>query len=273
MAADLPDEGKTMGLEGARVLVSGASAGIGRAFAVGAVRAGARVVLAARRQAELDKACDEAGGGLAVAVDLTEPDGPGRIAAAVREELGGLDLVVSCVGVAPLKMLVDTDDADWERVFAANVVGTHRLLKACLPLLDASAMVMALSSETVVQPRTGLGAYAASKAALERLLVSWRTEHPWKRFTTVTIGATFPTDFGNGFEGDILMRALEDWGVRGLAQEQMMDPQDVADVLLGTAATALGRPGVCLEHLTVRSPSPVVGTFADSLAPFSGETP
>lgn len=262
-----------MGLQGARVLVSGASAGIGRAFALGAVRAGARVVLAARRQAELEKACDEAGGGHPVAVDLTDPDGAARLAAAAADALGGLDLVVSCVGVAPLRMLADTDDADWEHVFAANVIGTHRLLRACLPLLAPSAMVMALSSETVVQPRTGLGAYATSKAALERLLAGWRIEHPWTRFTTVTIGATFPTDFGNAFEGDLLMRVLDDWAVRGLAQEQMMDPQDVADVLLGTAETALGRPGVCLEHLTVRSPSPVVGTFATSLSPFTGETP
>lgn len=61
-------------LKDARVLVAGASAGIGRNFAAGAVRAGARVVLAARRAEELEKLRAEAGGGIPVATDLTSDD-------------------------------------------------------------------------------------------------------------------------------------------------------------------------------------------------------
>src|SRR5690242_4166825 len=139
----------TNSLAGARVLVLGASSGIGRAFAVGAVKDGARVVLAARRREHLDKARAEAGGGVCVAVDLTEPDGGTRLAEAVGEHLGGLDLLVSCVGAAPLRMLADTSHQDWLRVLETNVIGIHGVLRACLPLLEPRAMVMAMSSESI----------------------------------------------------------------------------------------------------------------------------
>lgn len=257
---------RTNSLAGARVLVAGASSGIGRAFAVGALKDGARVVLAARRRELMEKASAEAvqGGGevdgLCVRVDLREPDAGTRLAEAVREHLGGLDLVVSCVGAAPLRMLAGTSPEDWQHVLQTNVIGVHRMLTACLPLLERDAMIMAFSTESIGQPRTGLGAYMASKAALEQMVTCWRAEHPWLRFTIVTVGATFPTDFGVAFDGELLTRLLADWGARGIAQEEYMTPEDVAAVLLGTAASSWRLPGVCIEHLTLRSPSPVTGT-------------
>src|SRR3984957_6522004 len=101
------------GLAGARVLVTGASAGIGRAAAIGAVRQGAQVVLAARRQQELEAATAEAGGGQAIAVDLTKPGDCERLGSAVQASLGGLDVVIASAGVAPLQMMADTSDEHW----------------------------------------------------------------------------------------------------------------------------------------------------------------
>jgi NAD(P)-dependent dehydrogenase (short-subunit alcohol dehydrogenase family) len=258
----------TVSLAGARVLVAGASSGIGRAFAVGAVKDGARVVMAARRREHLEKARAEAGGGLCVTVDLTERDSGTRLAEAVGAHLGGLDLLFSSVGAAPLRMLADTADEDWRQVFETNVIGTHRVVRACLPLLERDAMILALSSESVSQPRTGLGAYGASKAALNRMISVWRAEHPELRFTTVEVGATFPTDFGAAFDAELLTRLMTDWGARGLDQKEYMTPENVAAVLLGTAATAWRVRGVCVEHLTVRSPSPVAGTSAHTPASY-----
>jgi NAD(P)-dependent dehydrogenase (short-subunit alcohol dehydrogenase family) len=250
----------TDSLAGARVLVLGASAGIGRALAVGAVKDGARVVLAARRREQLDKARAEAGGGVCVPVDLCEPDSGTRLAEAVGEHLGGLDLLVSCVGAAPLRLLADMAPEDWQHVFETNVIGVHRALSACLPLLEREAMVMAFSTESIGQPRSGLGAYAASKAALEQMVGTWRAERPWLRFTIVTVGATFPTDFGVAFDMELLTRLMGDWAARGLAPAEYMTPEGVSAVLLGTAAAAWRQPGVCIEQLTLRSPSPVSGT-------------
>jgi NAD(P)-dependent dehydrogenase (short-subunit alcohol dehydrogenase family) len=100
-------------LAGARVLVTGASAGIGRATAIRAVRQGARVMLVARRRKELEAACAQAGGGECVTADLASPAGCERVTEAVRSSFGALDLIFSCVGVAPLRMLADTGDEHW----------------------------------------------------------------------------------------------------------------------------------------------------------------
>jgi NAD(P)-dependent dehydrogenase (short-subunit alcohol dehydrogenase family) len=254
------------GLAGARVLVTGASAGVGRALAIGAVRQGARVMLAARRQKELDSAVAEAGGGTAVAVDLTEAGGAERLGSAVADVLGGLDVVVSCVGIAPLRMMIDTSDEHWEQVLATNLVSAHRLLRTCVPLLGRSGAFIALSSDSVPNPRSGLGAYAVTKAGLERMITSWRLEHPWLRFTTVTLGDTFPTDFGNGFDSDNLMQHLDEWAARGLARQQFMSPDDVAGTLLSVAASLTDRPGIGIDQLTLRSPSPVTASFMDAFA-------
>lgn len=259
-------------LAGARVLVAGASAGIGRAFATGAVKAGARAVLAARRAEQLESLREEAGGGETVPADLTREEDCARLAEAARDRLGGLDLVVSCIGAAPMRLISDTGDDDWRRLFETNVLSVGRLLRCCLPLLRDDAMVVVLSSESVRQPRPGIGAYSTSKAALERMIEAWRIEHPGLRFTTVTIGATFPTDFGTDFEAGLLDRMLTDWISRGLAQEEMMNPQDVADVLLGVVASGLGRPGVCMEQLTLRSPTAVVDASGRPLLPTRKES-
>jgi NAD(P)-dependent dehydrogenase (short-subunit alcohol dehydrogenase family) len=260
-------------LAGKRVLVAGASAGIGRAMAVRASKEGARVLMAARRKDRLDETCAEAGGGEPVVADVRRAEDCARLAEAARDRLGGIDVLVVCVGVATLGMIADTSAEDWHRVFDTNVVGTHQLLQACAPVLAPRAMVMALSSETVRQPRTALGAYATSKAALDRLIEAWRAEHPQIRFTQVTVGATFPTGFGSDFEPGLLTRALNDWSVRGLAQEEFMSPDDAAEVLLGVIASATDHPGVGLDHLVIRSPSPVVGTFDNAVDRSAGGSP
>ena len=260
------------GLEGARVLVTGASAGIGRAAAIGAVRAGAQVLLAARRRKELDEAVAEAGGGAAIAVDLADPAAFQRLEGTIRAALDGLDVVISCAGVAPLRMMADTEDEHWEQVLTTNLIGTHRLLRCCVPLLGRSGTFIALSSDSVRRPRPGLSAYAASKAALERLVVGWRIEHPWLRFTTVSIGDTFPTEFGSAFDGEVLGRVLDDWGTRGLAQSRFMAPGDIAETLLAIAATMTDLPGIGVDHLTIRSPSPPAASFMDAFAGLGDST-
>jgi NAD(P)-dependent dehydrogenase (short-subunit alcohol dehydrogenase family) len=117
-----------------------------------------------------------------------------------------------------------------------------------------------VSSETVGQPRTALGAYNASKAALEETLKIWRAEEPEVRFSCVAVGATFPTEFGSEFDPELLVASLDDWTRRGLMQEQFMPTDELAAVLVGTLASALRWPSIGIEHISLRSASPVVGT-------------
>jgi NAD(P)-dependent dehydrogenase (short-subunit alcohol dehydrogenase family) len=250
----------TMGsLEGRRILVVGASAGIGRAFAVQSMAQGAQVVFSARREDKLKEAVDEAGGGVAIAADITNADDCERLAGEAAAALGGpIDLVFVSAAASPLRMFKDTTFDDWHRVFDLNVFGIHQVLRAALPHLAPAAVVSVLSSEGANQPRTALGAYVVSKIALERTLDMWRTEHPDIRFSCVAVGATQPTEFGYAFDLELLKTALEDWAKRGLAQAEFMLTDEVATFLIDMYASALRFPGIGVEHVVVRSPSAVV---------------
>jgi NAD(P)-dependent dehydrogenase (short-subunit alcohol dehydrogenase family) len=258
-------------LSGKRVLVLGASAGIGRALAVRAVREGAQVLMAARRATELEKAADEAGGGHPVCVDVRVPEDCARLATAAGETLGQIDILVFTVGAATLRLMADTDADDWRHAFETNVIGFHQTVRSCLPLLAPNAIVVVLSSEGVDQPRSALGTYVTSKVALERAVTAWRTEHPQIRFCRVRVGQTFPTDMGVTFDADTLTRAMDEWAARGLAQEEFMTPEDVAGVLVGVMRTATDYPGICLEELTVRSASAVTATYEQAVTDAAGQ--
>jgi NAD(P)-dependent dehydrogenase (short-subunit alcohol dehydrogenase family) len=166
--------------------------------------------------------------------------------------------------------MADTDAEDLRRAFETNVIGFHQPMRSCLPLLAPNAVVMVLSSESIDQPRSALGAYVTSKQALERTLTAWRTEHPGIRFCRVRVGQTFPTEFGHAFDGAVLTRALGDWAARGLAQAEFMSPEEVAGVLIGILRTATDHPGVALDELMVRSASAGAATFDNAIA--SGQT-
>ena len=242
-------------LAGRRVVVVGASAGIGRAFAVRAGKEGAKLVMAARREDKLAEVAHEAGSGITVVADVRRPLDCARIAEAAREALGEVDLLFISSGYAPLKMFADTDADDWREVFEINVIGVHETIRSHLAVLTPSAIVAALSSDSVRHPHTALGAYSSSKSALERCLVSWRLEKPGYRFSCVEVSGTVPTDFTSAFDPDLLGVAATEWIARGLVQESRMTPEAVADVLAGIVATALDHPDVGLESIVVKSPT------------------
>jgi NAD(P)-dependent dehydrogenase (short-subunit alcohol dehydrogenase family) len=247
-------------LTGRRLLVVGASAGIGRAFASRAIAAGATVAVVGRRAERLAEVVDGAPSAVVVAGDVRAPADCSRIVAEATTALGGIDLLLYCAGSSPLRPLAETTADDWATVFETHVLGVHHVVQEALRHMPRHGMVAVLSSETVGRPRYGLGAYGSSKAALDQLFLTLRVEHPRIRFTTVTVGATFPTEFGDRFDPEVLGRAMAEWGRHGLMTEEMMDPDEVAGVLAGVFAAALANPSVGVEHLVVRPPSPVLGS-------------
>ena len=251
-----------VGLEGVRTLVVGASSGLGRSVARLAVASGARVVAAARRQDRLDELVSEAGGGVGVATDITDPSQCEALVARCVEEFDAIDLVVNVTGVSVLRSIGETSREDWDKVIATNVVGCNDLIRAAVDHLSPNGIVAAVSSEAVTRPRAGMGAYTASKAALEASLAAWRHERAPIRFACIAIGATMPTEVSNEFDPDLLVTMLDDWIGSGMMQTAAMDTDDLAFGLLGVLASVLPVPGVNIEHLTLRSPTPVVGSTA-----------
>lgn len=153
-----------LGLTGARVLVTGATAGIGSALAEAFVREGARVVASGSPAANPVPEGVEA----AVYADIAAPDGPETIVRHAVETMGGIDAVVSNAGQAMHTPLDGTADEDWIRALDLNYLSGVRLVRAALPHLRASrGRVVLMTALSAREPRAGHGAVSASKAGLE----------------------------------------------------------------------------------------------------------
>jgi NAD(P)-dependent dehydrogenase (short-subunit alcohol dehydrogenase family) len=164
-------------LAGRIALVTGASRGIGAATAQALARAGAHVVLTARKARDLEaveEAIDQAGGTATIApMDLTEGDSIGRLASAIAERWDRLDiLVINAAMLPPLTPVTQIEAKGFNQALTLNVLATQALLAAFDPLLKRSphGRVIGLTSSIANQPRAYWGAYGASKAAFEVLL-------------------------------------------------------------------------------------------------------
>lgn len=155
-------------------VVTGASSGIGAATARALAAAGFTVVCAARRTDRIEALADEIGG-RAVACDITDA---ASVAELAREVGDRLDLLVNNAGGAMgQEHLRETDLADWEAMFAVNVIGTARVTQALLPALEAGeGQVVFITSTAAEAPYEGGGGYCGAKAAERSMVGALRLE-------------------------------------------------------------------------------------------------
>jgi NAD(P)-dependent dehydrogenase (short-subunit alcohol dehydrogenase family) len=174
-----------MQLERRTVLITGASRGLGAALARNLARAGARLALVARQPEPLSRVVDairaEGGEAHGLTYDIADKFSIHPLAAAAAELLGSVDVLVhnaSELGKVPLRLLLDTDCEDFERVLAANLVGPFRLTKiiAGSMALRRSGTIVHVSSDASVNAYPRWGAYGVSKAALDHLARSLAVE-------------------------------------------------------------------------------------------------
>jgi NAD(P)-dependent dehydrogenase (short-subunit alcohol dehydrogenase family) len=170
-------------LTGTIALVTGASRGIGYATALVLARAGAHVVAVARTVGgleELDDAIRALGGSATlVPLDLKDTNGILRLAAALAERYGRLDVLVGNAGIlGPLSPLGHVEPKAWDDVIAVNVTANWNLIRAMDPLLRLSpaGRVVFVSSGVGSRPRAYWGPYAISKAALDALARTYAAE-------------------------------------------------------------------------------------------------
>ena len=163
----------TFELRGARALVTGASSGIGAALAVALAREGATVGICARRADRLDEvlvSCREhAPDARMWAFDVGDLDVIPAFARTVEAELGGVDLLVNNAGIPKRRRIPELSEADLEEVMRVNFLAPVALVRALLPgmLARGHGRVVNLSSMGAHSASARVGAYAASKAALE----------------------------------------------------------------------------------------------------------
>jgi NAD(P)-dependent dehydrogenase (short-subunit alcohol dehydrogenase family) len=164
-------------------LVTGASRGIGAALALQLAQAGAHVVAVARTVGgleELDDNIKTAGGSATlVPLDVKDSDGIARLALALNERYGRLDVLVGNAGVlGPLSPLDHYQPKDWDNLFAVNVTANWQLIRTMDALLKRSQAGRAvfLTSAVAYKGRAYWGPYAAAKAALDALVRSYAAE-------------------------------------------------------------------------------------------------
>jgi NAD(P)-dependent dehydrogenase (short-subunit alcohol dehydrogenase family) len=164
-------------------LVTGASRGIGHATALALGAAGAHVVAVARTVGgleELDDAIRAAGStATLVPLDLKDYAGIDRLAAAISQRYGRLDVLVANAGIlGPLSPLDHVPPEDWEDVIAINITANYRLIRTFADLLKKSdaGRVVVVSSVIAALGRAYWGPYAMSKAALEVLARTFAAE-------------------------------------------------------------------------------------------------
>jgi len=208
----------SLDLSGRRVLVVGASSGVGRALGLHAARAGARVAFAARRVERCAEAAREAGSeALALRCDVRDESECKTLLRATVDAFGGLDAMIYATGLSPLAMLESATAEEWREVLAANVMGASLVTASALPALRASqGRAVYISSYSVRMPLPGLGLYRVSKVALDALIECWRMEHPDVDFTRVVVGNTANTEFAKAWEPARLREALDVWVKRNL---------------------------------------------------------
>ncbi|HEY9092916.1 SDR family NAD(P)-dependent oxidoreductase [Parasphingorhabdus sp.] len=172
-----------MSFENQLALVTGASRGIGAATAIALAAKGAHVILTARTVKDLEEVEDKihsAGGNATIApLDLTDGDSIGRLAHAISDRWDALDiLVLNAAMLGTLTPVPAIDGKEFNKVLTLNLIAQQTLIAAFDPMMRKSedARLVAMTSSVGRSPRPFWGAYGASKAALETLVISYGEE-------------------------------------------------------------------------------------------------
>ena len=159
-------------LDDRKVLITGASRGIGRAIAFAFAQEGAHVALVATNQALLDSVAEELApmGRTVIAKSVDICDGAAVKTAVdeIKKELGGLDIVINNAGITRDQLLLRLKEDDFQKVLDVNLTGAYRVTKAaCRYLLKSPhGRIINLSSIVGITGNAGQSNYAASKAGL-----------------------------------------------------------------------------------------------------------
>ena len=150
--------------DNAKILVVGASGGLGSAICRELAARGARLALSGRTAERLEGVGVESVG--FVLADLRHPRAAEQIVAQAEEQLSGLDGVVYAAGVVAFGAIEDLDDDDVDELLLLNYLAPARITRAALPKLRKGAFVLNVSAVVAEQPAMKMAAYSAAKAAL-----------------------------------------------------------------------------------------------------------
>jgi len=207
-------------LKNARVIITGASQGIGRAIALEFGRRGARLVLASRNRPALEELAGaitaEGGSAIVTPTDVTAAGAVEELAQDTIRRLGGIDILVNNAGIGMTAPIADALSADVEAVFALNLLAAAAAIRAVVPIMRTqhSGMIVNISSIAgrIVVPR--IGYYSASKFALTAIGDALRMEEGHRGIKVMNV---FPGTTRSNFGENRL-------GARGPQAHQRLPP-------------------------------------------------
>ncbi|HAF68339.1 MAG TPA: 3-oxoacyl-[acyl-carrier-protein] reductase [Acidimicrobiaceae bacterium] len=224
--------------DGTRALVTGGGSGIGRSIAAALQSAGASVVV-----------CDaDSSTNPDFVVDVVEEAAVQQMFASIKQDLGGLDVLVNNVGIAGPAGLVDEIPSDaFDQVLEVNVGGTFRVTRQAVPLLRTSGggLIVNIASTAGIFPYPYRSPYVASKWAMVGLGQSWAME---LGEDNIRVNVICPGSVGGPRMDQVIEREAEATGVdesvlrsgyeSQVSMSRFMDPADIAGAVVYMASPA-----------------------------------
>ena len=230
-----------LGLEGKRALVTGGTKGVGQAVVAALREAGATVITTARSKPDKLARAEQF-----LRADISSAEGCAAVADAVRDRLGGIDIIVHVVGgsSAPAGGFAVLDDTEWHKALDQNLFGAVRLDRALLPAMlgQGSGVVIHITSiqDQMPLPEATI-AYAAAKAALSNYSKALSKEVSPKGVRVVRVSPGWvETDGAVGLVKEIARQNVTDYEGRrkivmdslgGIPLGRPAKPSEVADLV------------------------------------------
>jgi short-subunit dehydrogenase len=168
----------TRDLQGRRILITGASSGIGKALAQQLAPLGAKLVLAARSEDKLKALADSLPGAIAVTADITQEADRQHVLDRAVEQFGGLDVLINNAGIASWAHFADSTEAILRQIMEVNFFAPAELIRKAIPILvnGTQPAVVNVSSMCGRRAMPAWSEYSASKYALCGLTEALRGE-------------------------------------------------------------------------------------------------
>ncbi|GGL17665.1 SDR family oxidoreductase [Deinococcus radiotolerans] len=217
------------------VIITGASSGIGEATARLLARRGARVVLGARREAQLQHVTQEitqAGGQATYRVtDVTRPEDNAALVDLAKTAFGGLDVVFLNAGIMPTAPLSALNTAEWQQAVDINVMGVLHGIAAALPTFTAQqrGQVIATSSVAGLKSYPGAGVYGGTKWFVRNLMEVLRLESA-QEGTNIRTATIYPAAINTELLGGITHGASAQ-AMGALYRQYGISPDRIAQVV------------------------------------------
>ena len=223
-------------------LITGASRGIGQAITEAFAEAGAKVVLASRKQAGLDKVAqgiiDSGGSALPVATHTGDQEAIDDLVQQIIAEFGGIDILVNNAATNPhFGPILTADEGQWAKILDTNLVGYFRMAKACQRSMAkrGGGKIINIASVAGKTPLPGMGVYCVSKAGVLMLTKVLAIELAADNIQVNTIAPGYvKTKFSAAIWNN---PELNQTALQSIPQKRIAEPQEISGAALFLASS------------------------------------